>query len=81
MRYPEYHSDTDGLNEFPKTLFDPTTVIWFQTGTEEGFRISDVTNVRRNSSLGAAFDGRRVPGREDGDEESLRVCLEKNHAL
>ena len=75
--YPEYPVDTDGLNEFRKTLFDPTIVIWFQSGTDEWFRVAEVTTVHRNSSLGTAFDGRRVPGREDGAEESFHMCLKK----
>ena len=77
IRYPEYPTDTDGLNEFRKTLFDPTIVLWFQSGTEEWFRIAEVTTVHCNSSLGTAFDGRRVPGREDGAEESFHICLKK----
>ena len=75
--YPEYPVGKDGLGEFRKTLFGPTTVIWFQSGTDEWFRVSEVTTAHRNSSLGTAFDGRRVPGRDDGAEEPFHVCLKK----
>ena len=75
VRYPDYPTNTDGLNEFRKTSFGPTTVIWFQAGSGEWFRIDEVTTVRRNSSLGTDFDGKRVPGREDETEESPHVRL------
>ena len=76
MQYIDYPTDLAGLNEFRRTLFDPAITTWFQAGTEEWFKIIQIIKVRRNSSLGTVFDGKRSPGRDDGGVESSHVCLE-----
>ena len=75
MKYIDYPTTTEALNEFRNNLLDPSVVIWFQAGSEDWFKLISVTTIHRNSSLGTVFDGKRSPGRDDGGDESFHVCL------
>ena len=56
MRYIDNPNTIEGLHEFRRTLFGPTTTIWFQAGSEEWFKLIEAITVHRNSSLGADFE-------------------------
>ena len=76
VQYIDYPSTVSSINEFRRNLIDPAVGVWFQAGTEIWYQLADVLTVRRNSSLGDAFEGRREPIREDGEIEPP-TCLKR----
>ena len=74
--YPSIPNTLASIIEPRTKLIDPETVVWFQAGSDQRFKLTPVSTVHRNSSFGTSFEPHMEPRGEGNDPEFFHVCMQ-----
>ena len=73
--YPSIPNTLASIIEPRTKLIDPETVVWFQAGSDQWFKLAHVITVHRNSSFGTSFEARREPRGKKGNGPEFSTCM------